>query len=90
MATCGGVNSFETFFRIRNLLSPLVVVVIRPLLKDGGIAKDHGAPGNSLWSGPEVVERQRVTEERAARRVRSWTAQNEMTGVLGRVSILER
>ena len=43
-------------------------------------------PGNSPGSGPEVVERQRVAKERAAQRVRSWTVQNEMRGVLGRVS----
>ena len=43
-------------------------------------------PGNSPGPGPEIVERQRVTNERAAQRVRSWTVQNEMRGVLGRVS----
>ena len=42
--------------------------------------------GNSPGSGPEVVERQRVAKEQAAQRVRSWTVQNEMRGVLGRVS----
>ena len=42
--------------------------------------------GNSSGSGPEVVERQRVAKEGAAQRVRSWTVQNEMRGVLGRVS----
>ena len=43
-------------------------------------------PGNFPGSGPEVVQRQRVAKERAAQRVRSWTVQNEMRGVLGRVS----
>ena len=43
-------------------------------------------PGNSPGSGPEVVKRQRVAKERAAQRVRSWTVQNEMRDVLGRVS----
>ena len=43
-------------------------------------------PGNSPGSGPEVVERQRVTKESAAQRVRCWTVQNEMKGVLGQVS----
>ena len=33
-------------------------------------------------SGPEVIKRQRVTKERAALRIRSWTVQNEMRGVL--------
>ena len=42
--------------------------------------------GNSTEPGPEIVERQRVAKERAAQRVRSWTVQNEMKGVLGRVS----
>ena len=43
-------------------------------------------PGNSPGSGPEVVEGQRVAKDRAAQRVHSWTVQNEMRGVLGRVS----
>ena len=43
-------------------------------------------PGNSPGSRPEVVERHRVAKERAAQRVRSWTVQNEMRDVLGRVS----
>ena len=33
-----------------------------------------------------ATSRQRVAKERAAQRVRSWTVQNEMRGVLGRVS----
>ena len=37
-------------------------------------------PGNSPGSGPEVVKGQSVA------RVRSWTVQNEMRDVLGRVS----
>ena len=43
-------------------------------------------PGSFPGSGPEVVERQRVTKEQAAQRVRSWAVQNEMRDVLGRVS----
>ena len=39
--------------------------------------------GNSSGPGPEMVERQGVAKERAAQRVRSWTVQNEMRGVLG-------
>ena len=48
------------------------------------MAEDHAPqkPGNSPGSGPEVIERQRV----AAQRVCSWTVQNEMRDVLGRVS----
>ena len=41
--------------------------------------------GNSPGSGPEVIQRQRIAEEQAAQRVRSWTVQNEMKGVLRRV-----
>ena len=43
-------------------------------------------PGNSRRPGQEVEERQRVAKEQAAQRVRSWTVQNEMRIVLGRVS----
>ena len=43
-------------------------------------------PGNSPGSEPEVVKRQRVAKEQAVYRVCSWTVQNEMRGVLGRVS----
>ena len=43
-------------------------------------------PGNSPGSGSEVIERQRVTKERAAQRECGWTVQNEMKGVLGQVS----
>ena len=42
--------------------------------------------GNFPRPGPEVVKRQRVAQERAAQNVISWTVQNEMRGVLGRVS----
>ena len=42
--------------------------------------------GNSPRSGPVVVERHRVAKEKAVQRVRSWTVQNEMRGVLGRMS----
>ena len=42
--------------------------------------------GNSPGPGPEVVERQKIAKERATQRVRSWTVQIEMRGVLGPVS----
>ena len=42
-------------------------------------------PGNSPGSEPEVVERHRVAKERAAQGFRSWTVQDEIRGVLGRV-----
>ena len=43
-------------------------------------------PANSPVPEPEVVEKQRVTKDRAAQRARIWTVQNEMIGVLGRMS----
>ena len=41
-------------------------------------------PGNSPGSGPEVIESGSPKSER--HRVRNWTMQNEMRGVLGRVT----
>ena len=43
-------------------------------------------PGNSPGPGSEVVEKQGVAKERLAQKVRSWTVQNEMRGLLRRVS----
>ena len=43
-------------------------------------------PGNCPRPGSEVAQRPRVAKERAAQRIRSWTVQNDMRGVLGRVS----
>ena len=43
-------------------------------------------PGTSPGPAPEIVERQRVAKEGTAQRVPSWTLQNEMRGVQGRVS----
>ena len=41
-------------------------------------------PGYFPEPVPEIVEKQTVAKERAALRVRIWTVQNEMRGVLGR------
>ena len=41
---------------------------------------------NSPGPGPEVVKRQRFAKKQAGQRVRSFTVQNEMRGVLGQVS----
>ena len=62
---------------------PVVVVVTRPLPRDEGMAADHGV----LEAGqfPRDWD-QKVAKERAAQTVRSWAVQNEMRGVLGRVS----
>ena len=43
-------------------------------------------PGNSPGPGPKVVEKQSVAKERVVQRVHSWTVQNKMRGVLGRMS----
>ena len=43
-------------------------------------------PGNSTGPGPGVVERQKITKERAMQRVYSWAVQNEMRGILGLMS----
>ena len=65
-----------------------VVVATKPLPRDKVWRKTMGLqkPGNSPGPETEVVERQRITKEGAAQRVRSWTVQNEMRGVLGRMS----
>ena len=42
--------------------------------------------GNCPGPGPELVERQKISKERATQKVNSWTMQNEMIGVLERVS----
>ena len=41
--------------------------------------------GNSPGSGTEVEERDRESPKSKRRRVRCWTVQNDMRGVLGRV-----
>ena len=43
-------------------------------------------PGNSPGSGSQAVKRQKIAKEQAVQRVRSWTVQNEMRGVVGGVS----
>ena len=65
-----------------------VVVVTRPLMMDWAWRKtmDPQNPENTPGPRPGVVKRQRVAKERAAQRVLSWTVQNEMRSVLGRVS----
>ena len=48
------------------------------------MVEDRGAP--EAGPGPEVVKRQRVAKERAVQRVSSWTVQNDIRGVLGRMT----
>ena len=51
------------------------------------MAEDHGAPeARQLPRAWTKGRRKTVAKERAAQTVRSWTGQNEMRGVLGRVS----
>ena len=50
------------------------------------MAEDHGAPEAGKLPGTEIVKRQKTANERATQRVRSCTVQNEMRGILGRVS----
>ena len=47
---------------------------------------DPQKPDKSLGPERKIVERQRVVKERAAQKLRSWTVQNEMRGVLERVA----
>ena len=42
-------------------------------------------PGNFPGPGSGVVLKQRIAKERAVQRIRTWTVQNEMGGVLGRI-----
>ena len=66
----------------------LLLLVTRPLPRDGGTAEDHGAPEAGqlprVWTRGrrETESRQRVSGTTS----RSWTVQNEMRNVLGRVS----
>ena len=46
------------------------------------MVEKHRAPRPGL----EVVKRQRVAKERVVQKVRSWTVQNEMRGILELVS----
>ena len=66
----------------------LLVVVAQPFPRNGAWRKtmEPQKPGNSSGPAPEFVKKQRVVKERAAQRVRSWTVQNKMRGVLGRLS----
>ena len=43
-------------------------------------------PLNSLRRGPEVIEKERDARDQVAQRARSWTVQNKMRDVLGRMT----
>ena len=47
---------------------------------------EYQKPGNTSGPRAEIAERQRVLKEPAAQRVCSWTVQNEIRGVLGRIA----
>ena len=61
------------------------VVVTRPLARNAGMVEHHGPPEAvklfRAWT--KFVEKQRVTKEQAAKRLRSWIVQNEIRGVFG-------
>ena len=61
------------------------MVVSLPLPKDGDM-EESMQQGNFPRPEPEVMKRKGVPKERAAQTVDSWTEQNEMRGVFGRVS----
>ena len=66
----------------------VAVVVTRPLRRDGCMAEDHVAPEagqiSRVWT---KARRETKNCQRASgANLRSWTAQNKMRGVLGRVS----
>ena len=85
----GGKNAENDIETLRVKTAKLDVIFLsRPLPRDGSMPDDHGVPeaGQLHKAGPKVVERQRVAKERAAQRVRSWTVQNEIRGVVGQVS----
>ena len=82
--------SFIILIRVkhRKHVKLLLLLLPKPFGGMGAWRKnmEHQKPGNSPRPGLEVANRQRVAKERAAQRVFSWTVQNEMRGVLGRVS----
>ena len=52
-----------------------------------GMVENHGAleAGQISRTGPEVVQREGVTEERPAQKVRSWRIRNKMRYFWGRI-----
>ena len=65
------------------MLLLLLLLITRPLPRDGGMAEDHGAP--EAWQLPRVWTKGRG-ETNSRQRVCSWTVKNETRDVLGRVS----
>ena len=61
----------------------VVVVVTRPLSRDGNMVGDHKPPeiAKLFRPRPEAVKRKVVAKKQAAQRIRSWTVQNEITHV---------
>ena len=71
-----------------SVISILMLLLLDPFRGMGAWRKtfEPQKPGNSQGPGPEIVESRIIVKERAVQRVRSWTVQNEMRGVLERVS----
>ena len=67
------------------LLRPVVVVVTRPLPRDGGRPWSPRSR-ETLQGLDQRLYRDRESPKSERGRVRSWTVQNEMRGVLGRMS----
>ena len=64
------------------------VVDYQTLPRDGGLAEDHGAPevGQLPRAWTRGCRETEVAKESVGKRVRSWTVQNEMRGILGELS----
>ena len=74
---------------LRHLLLLLLLLLLPDPFRGMGAwqkTMEPQKPGNFPGPGPEVDKISRVAKERAAQRVSSWTVQNEMKGVLRRVS----
>ena len=67
----------------------IAAVVTRPHSTNGVMAREIGAPEEGqlikAWTR-EVIERKAVAKERWEQTVGSWTAQNEVRGVLVRMT----
>ena len=80
MNKCAFTTVFHYFSRVLQLLLSDPFRGMEAWQKTMDLQKSGNSPG----SGLEIVERELPKSER--RRVRSWTVQNEMRGVLRRVS----
>ena len=76
----------KSHLKSKHILLLLLLLFTRPLLRDGGMAEDHGVPEAGQLSRVWTTARKEIESPKSERRrVRSRTVQNEMRGVLGRV-----